>query len=207
MPDYKQGKIYKIVCNVTGKVYIGSTIETLARRLAGHRRAYKTFKEGKSTNVTSYQIIEQGNYDIVLIENCPCESKEELLRRERYFIESLECVNKQHPTRTTKEYIQDNIDRIRERRKQYCLDNIEKITERRKQWRIDNIEKTKQYRIDNRKKTKQYGIDNQEKTKQYRIDNREAIKETAKQYRLNNKDAMNEKRRKYRLKLKTETSP
>ena len=207
MPDYKQGKIYKIVCNVTGKIYIGSTIETLARRLTGHRATYKHFKEGKGKYITSFQIIEQGEFDIVLIENCPCESKEELLRRERYFIESLECVNKQHPTRTTKEYIQDNIDKIRERRKQYCLDNIEKITERKKQYRIDNIEKTKQYRIDNREKTKQYGIDNQEKTKQYRIDNREAIKETAKQYRLNNKDAMNEKRRKYRLKLKTETSP
>ena len=72
MPDYKQGKIYKIVCNVTGKVYIGSTIETLARRLAGHRTAYKTFKEGKSTNVTAYQIIEQGNYDIVLIDYYNC---------------------------------------------------------------------------------------------------------------------------------------
>ena len=191
MPDYKQGKIYKIVCNVTGKVYIGSTIETLARRLAGHRTAYKTFKEGKSTNVTAYQIIEQGNYDIVLIETCPCESKDELHKRERYFIESLDCVNKIIPTRTKKEYIQENIEKIRERRKQYCLENIEKITERRKQWRIDNIEKTKQYRIDNREKTKQYGIDNQEKKKQYRIDNREAIKETAKQYRLNNKDAMN----------------
>ena len=207
MPDYKQGKIYKIVCNVTGKVYIGSTIEILARRLAGHRRAYKTFKEGKSTNVTSYQIIEQGNYDIVLIENCPCESKEELLRRERYFIESLDCVNKIIPTRTKKEYIQENIEKIRERRKQYCLENIEKITERRKQWRIDNIEKTKQYRIDNREKTKQYEIDNKEKRKQWLIDNKESIKETVKQYRLNNKDAMNEKRRKYRLKLKTETSP
>ena len=35
MPDYSKGKIYKIVCNVTGLVYVGSTCEpTLARRLA-----------------------------------------------------------------------------------------------------------------------------------------------------------------------------
>ncbi len=93
MPDYEQGKIYKIVCNVTGKVYIGSTIETLARRLARHRATYKYFKECKYKYVTSFQIIAQGNYDIVLIESYPCESKDELNKQERHFIESLECVN------------------------------------------------------------------------------------------------------------------
>ena len=25
MPDYKNGKIYKIVCNITNEMYIGST--------------------------------------------------------------------------------------------------------------------------------------------------------------------------------------
>ena len=207
MPDYKKGKIYRIICNITGKIYIGSTIETLARRLSGHRRSYKLFKEGqkyKKYFVTSFQIIEQGEFDIVLIENYPCESKVELHRRERFFIESLECVNKNIPTRTPAEYRLDNKDALKEKAKQYQQDNKDDIMERRKQWRIDNMDKTKQYRIDNRDKTKQYTIDNKETKKQYRIDNKEHIKEKQKQYRLNNKDAMNEKRRKYRLKKKTE---
>jgi predicted GIY-YIG superfamily endonuclease len=42
MNKYQQGKIYKIVCNETGDIYIGSTIEpTLARRLAKHVAKYK----------------------------------------------------------------------------------------------------------------------------------------------------------------------
>ena len=48
MPDYQLGKIYKIECNVTGKVYIGSTCEPiLARRLAGHIKSYKRYLNGK----------------------------------------------------------------------------------------------------------------------------------------------------------------
>ena len=94
MPDYKNGKVYKIVCNITGKVYVGSTTQTLSMRLTGHRKEYKRFKEGKRNNVSSFDIIQQGNYDIVLIENVSCESKEELHRQERHFIEFLECVNK-----------------------------------------------------------------------------------------------------------------
>ena len=42
MIDYSKGKIYKIVCNNTGLIYIGSTCEpTLARRLAKHVGNYK----------------------------------------------------------------------------------------------------------------------------------------------------------------------
>ena len=48
MPDYNLAKIYKIVCNITGQQYIGSTCEpALARRLAGHVRSFKQFKNGK----------------------------------------------------------------------------------------------------------------------------------------------------------------
>ncbi len=119
MPDYKKGQIYRIVCNITGKIYVGSTTQSLSVRLAEHRRKYKLFKEGKRRNVTSFQIIEQGNYEIVLIENFPCESKIELHRRERHFIETLQCVNKYIPTRTNKEWYADNKERITVRKKAY----------------------------------------------------------------------------------------
>jgi len=37
--DYSQGKIYKIVCNITNEVYFGSTKEKyLSRRLSRHKR-------------------------------------------------------------------------------------------------------------------------------------------------------------------------
>ena len=41
MPDYEYGKIYEIVSPSTGLRYVGSTVQTLSLRMAGHRRGYK----------------------------------------------------------------------------------------------------------------------------------------------------------------------
>jgi hypothetical protein len=70
MTDYQKGKIYRIVCNITGLTYYGSTCEpTLARRLAKHVGNYKRFKDGKEESyMTSYKVLEGGDYTIVLVE-------------------------------------------------------------------------------------------------------------------------------------------
>ena len=95
MPDYQLGKIYKIECNVTGKVYIGSTCEPiLARRLASHVGHYRCYLKGTFPYVSSFDILQSENYDIVLIESYPCNSKDELHARERYQTNNIECVNK-----------------------------------------------------------------------------------------------------------------
>ena len=126
MVNYQLGKIYKIVDNTNGDIYIGSTCEpTLSRRLANHICDYKKYLEGKKENITSFQIFDNNNYDIILIENYPCERKDELHARERYYIESLKCVNKQFPGRTQKEYREVN----KEDKKQYD-DNIEMKTKK-----------------------------------------------------------------------------
>ena len=36
MPDYQQGKIYKIICKETGEIYIGSTVRPLKQRKNCH---------------------------------------------------------------------------------------------------------------------------------------------------------------------------
>ena len=104
MPDYSRGKIYKILCNETGKQYFGSTCEpTLARRLAKHIQDYKQWlKEGKLF-FTSFFIFEKNNYHIELIELFPCSSRDELMTREKYHIKNNECVNKCIPMRTEEE--------------------------------------------------------------------------------------------------------
>jgi len=90
MVNYQLGKIYKIVDNTNGNVYIGSTCEpTLARRLAGHIGNYKKYLNGKYHYVTSFKILENNNYDMVLIEKFPCDSKEELHARERFISNQL----------------------------------------------------------------------------------------------------------------------
>ena len=44
-PRYKEGKIYKLVCNITGETYYGSTILELNVRLSLHKNKYEKNKE------------------------------------------------------------------------------------------------------------------------------------------------------------------
>ena len=49
MSRYRNAKIYKIVSNKTGLVYIGSTCKTLPQRIAQHERDYQQYlKTGKN---------------------------------------------------------------------------------------------------------------------------------------------------------------
>ena len=106
---YQLGKIYKIICNATGLCYIGSTTQRLlCQRLSQHIGDYKKWKRGKHHFITSYKVIENEDYEIVLLEEYPCEIKDQLRSCERYWIEHTECVNKIIPTRTYKEYYEDN---------------------------------------------------------------------------------------------------
>lgn len=93
---YQRGKIYKIVCNKTGKAYVGSTCENrLCSRINKHRDCYKRYLKGTYHYVSSFDVFENDDYDIVLIESYPCNSKDELHSRERHWIETTDkCVNR-----------------------------------------------------------------------------------------------------------------
>jgi len=56
MPDYSNSKIYKIICNITGFVYIGSTLQTLIQRLQDHKRDYNSYLNKKHNYVSSFKI-------------------------------------------------------------------------------------------------------------------------------------------------------
>ena len=162
MPDYSKGKIYKIECNETGEVYYGSTTQKyLSERMSGHRCAYRKWLKGKVRKCQSYDIIERGNYSYSLVEDYPCERKEQLLSRERWFIQNNECVNKVFPaTSLVKEYIQEyqrkwreeNKEQIAEKKKEYYNENKEKIAEKRKEYYNENKERIADYREDNKEK-------------------------------------------------------
>jgi hypothetical protein len=139
--DYSKGKIYKIIDLDSNECYIGSTCEpTLARRLAGHVSCYKSYLNGNYHYVTSFKIIQNGDYDIVLIENYPCNSKDELHARESHYTQSMDCVNK-----VKKQGLINKIGKV-EYGKQYREANKEQIKEQTKQYRGDNREQIKQYR-------------------------------------------------------------
>ena len=63
------------------------------------------------------------NCNIALLELFPCESKDELVSKEAYYIRKLDCVNKVIPDRTMNEWREDNKDKIKEDK-----NNIIKIT-------------------------------------------------------------------------------
>ena len=122
--NYSSGKIYKIVDLTNDNIYIGSTCEpTLARRLAKHVSDYKCWKNGNFHFVTSFKILENGNYDIQLIEKYPCSTKDELHAREGYYIKLNECVNKVIMGRIKKDsdknYYENHREQILEKKKIY----------------------------------------------------------------------------------------
>jgi hypothetical protein len=131
MPDYQKSKIYKIISNGTDDIYIGSTTETLSRRLAGHTRSYKTYLGGKGNNVSSFNILKYGDAKIILIEECPCDSKEQLLAREQYYIDNTDCVNKYRAINllTKKEYHKELYQKALKNNPNLGKDNYKKALE------------------------------------------------------------------------------
>jgi hypothetical protein len=113
MEKLKIGKIYKIVDNTNGNVYIGSTTKKLNERLNKHKSTYNVYLNDKYNWVTSFEIIKNNDYRIELIKFVIFKDRIELHQRERYYIENNKCINKFIPLRTDKEYRVDNKERIK----------------------------------------------------------------------------------------------
>ena len=147
---YQRAKIYKITSDSTDKIYIGSTCNPLYKRLGQHKTDYKVFVNGNPYHrkSTSYELIKLGDAIITLIEDYPCERRDQLHARERHHIELNKdiCVNKFIPTRTQKEYRKDNKERYKIVKKDYYKNNKEKIIEQNKEYRNVNKEKIVEYR-------------------------------------------------------------
>ena len=190
--DYSQGKVYKIQAigaDENEPVYIGSTTKQyLSQRMAKHRSSYRGWLNGKEKKIMSYDIFDKytiNGCEIVLIENVNCNSKDELLRREKYHIQTNNCINKVIPLRTKAEYRLDNTEKIKkyyddnvENYKNYRINNQDKIAEQKRKYYFNNLNKIAEQK-------KQYQIVNQDKIverkKQYYIDKRENILERRKQ--------------------------
>ena len=147
MPNYQLSKIYRIEPNNSecdGDVYYGSSCEPyLSRRMQNHRADYKRWLNGKRLKTTSFELFQKygvENCSIILVEKFPCESKEELHAREKFYIKNNECINKHIPLRTKKEYREENADKI----KQYFKINAEKIKEQKQQYNKKNAIKIKE---------------------------------------------------------------
>ena len=233
MPDYSKSIIYCIYSTLQNAdendVYYGSTVN-IKSRWNGHKTAYKDYlnNNGKK-NCTSINIFDKygiENCTYKIIEKYPCNTKTELLEKEKYYIISNNCVNKQTPNKTDDEkkqaiiqyridnkekihewqtqYREENKDKINERYNKMYENNKDKIKEQKKEYRKNNEDKVKEsnkkYYENNKEKVleicKRYRENNQEKIKEYCEKNREKILERKKQYNEKYKEEAKKKRNK-----------
>jgi hypothetical protein len=153
MVNYAYGKIYAITSG--NSIYVGSTAEpTLARRLANHRGGFKAWKKGKGGFSSAYPLIETNDYSISLLELFPCNTRDELTSRERHYIQTMECVNRNIPNRTRQEYYQDKHDLILEKRRAFDQAHKE---EKRAYYQAHKQEKSAYYQA-NKEARKAYAI-------------------------------------------------
>ena len=145
MPDYQNGKVYKMVAG--GMTYVGSTTRTLAQRKASHRANWKRWKAGKGHKVTSFDLFEceEEPVDIVLLEDVPCERKEQLHARERHWIEALDCVNRNVPGRTVEEVKVKKRDYMRKRREAKEAEYTKEERDAARQKMRERVEKFKEW--------------------------------------------------------------
>lgn len=136
MPNYQQSKIYKIISPHTDKIYIGSTIKQyLSQRLVKHKSDFKRWQQGKTHKVSSFDLIELGNVEIILLELYPCNSKDELTSRERYWYDLNKelSINKIRPWVTSDETLETRKERYinnKEYYKKQTNDNRENYKQR-----------------------------------------------------------------------------
>lgn len=137
--DYSQTCIYKLVHKDdidNENIYIGSTTNFRKRKNEHKSRISK--EENEHYNQIKYQYIrDNGGWDnwlMIEIEKYPCNDKREAETRERYWVEHYKSsLNSLVPTRSKKEYRQDNREMISEQHKQYRQLNRDKIAEKLKQ--------------------------------------------------------------------------
>jgi len=155
MVNYGNGKVYKIINENNEIVYIGSTAQKLCKRYSTHE--YKS-----------------PNHKIILIENYPCNSKEELCMREQQIIEQHNNLLNKQRAYCSEEYKKEW---NKEYNKEYYENNKDIINQNKKEYRENNREYYKQY------------------DKEYYENNKDIINERNKKYYQQNKDKINEKQK------------
>ena len=169
MPDFSQGKIYKIVSDECDAVYYGSTTRTLMARLWRHKSKFNEWKNngGKKCAICKY-FDEYGfdNFRIELVEDYPCDNGEQLRMKEQEYLDANECVNEQRAytspedariqmLKYQQDYYQEHQAQIKEKHRIHHHANKEKISEQKRIYRNQNKEKISERGITYRNENKE----------------------------------------------------
>ena len=208
--DYKNGKIYCIRNHINDKIYVGSTCQSLSKRMAYHRQ---DCMKSNRYNTLIYKMMSdlgRDNFYIELIEEYPCENSNQLTRREGELMRDLKAsLNQVIAGRTPEEYKKDNYEKIKKTKaisdKKYAEKNQEKLKAYRKEYYNKNPEKfkedAKRYAEENREKIR-------ERDKLYYQKNRQRILEKVKNYTEEHKEEKKrrDKERYHRKKAEKQSS-
>jgi len=148
MPDYQKGKIYKLWSPSKNLVYYGSTTQTLCQRLAEHK--YK-----KSRQCTSSLILDCDDYKIELVEDYPCNNKQQLMKKESEYIRNNKCVNVRIEDRTDEEYAKEHKEQTSKTNKIYYKNNKEQKSKTSKIYYEKNKDKINKQNNQRRKNNKE----------------------------------------------------
>jgi hypothetical protein len=194
---YQNGKIYCIRNTIDDDIYVGSTTQLLCKRMAEHRNKLK-YKPHYKLYMKMAEIGLDKFY-IELIENSPCENKEELRKREGFVIREMGTLNSCIAGRSQVEYVIENKINIQAHKKQYYETNKDVISITNKEYRDTHKEKRNA-------QTKEHYDTNKDKIllhrKEYYNNNKDLFVERNKIYRDNHKGESSEYLKIYREKNK-----
>ena len=139
--DYSKGKIYLIRNTVNDLLYVGSTCQTVAQRMTGHRSRAKDTKK----NYSIYKAMRELGIDKFYIEwhsDFPCERGDQLAKREGEVMRELGSrtngYNERQAGRTRAEYYNDNVESVRAQQAEYQKNNAVAIKAKRAENKIIN---------------------------------------------------------------------
>ena len=132
--------VYSITCNETNETYYGSSKTSIDTRMWHH-----TNQDAHIRQCVSRQIINRGNYSVKVLEE-GFETKQDMLWRERWYIENKPCVNVGIPIKTREEILaskreRDKTPKARKEHADYYQANKEKEKKRSKDHYEANKEK------------------------------------------------------------------
>lgn len=222
--DFSNGKIYILRNTVNDLTYIGSTCQSLSKRMAQHRRDSRNKQHNTMKLYVLMKELGVDSFYIELLENCPCKTREELYKREGECMRNHQsALNNKIQGRTGEEYRKEEREKILVRKKEHYKKNQayykQKVKEYKETHKEYLDEKRKEHREKNRdklieKQMKRYNENKdeinqirREKMKQKKEENENYRKELNKTYRewyAKNKEKQCQRRKELRQMKKQE---
>ena len=175
--NYQNGQIYCIKNFKSDDIYVGSTTQTLCKRMENHRASMKMEKKNKAPLYQKMIEIGIEQFYIDRLEKCKCNDIEELRAREREWIKKIGNLNIRIEGRTAEEYYIDNKEHINKTNNDNYYKNRDRILAQQKEYNSTHKEEKREY------------------DKQRREDKREEISNKQKEKYENNKEHYKEKSR------------